>query len=436
MVFRPPKEDEATSWLWVALWILCIYITVPLARTIQGWVADHADPMLFFWVVIAWVVVGGLVAVRNLIRLEVHPTPAAWCVLAAVAASYAWFSWQLRENPEEAFHFIQYGVLSLLVFRALTHRFRDPSIFVIAALFTTLFGMLDEGFQWVVPGRFFDFRDMGINAGAGVLMQVALAFGVRPAYIHQTLIPRAWQIACRCAIAVLILLLGYLSNTARNKVFLSNYIQGLPAIDEVMVEYGYRIDRPDLGLTFYSRLPFEEVVEQDRTRWEEVVPDLNVHWKEDQYIPYLKKYPSFQDPFLHELRIHQFRRDRYRFYAFSAPHLSDERRDNATVSVREDQIMRLLYPNIYAHALLGWPDQELEHMTSLADLSEPYVSKVSSGIITAFRPWSLRWVIIGLMVVVIVTERILSTQAQKRQDTVGNHGSLSKSFPHENLPHC
>lgn len=404
MIRQPPREDEATSWLWVGWWVLIIYVTVPLARLIQQWVAEHADPMLFFWFVIGWVVLGVAASAAFLARQPDRPPLRAWLVLAAVAGAYAGFSWQLRGNPEEAVHFVQYGVLGALVFRALTHRVRDPSIYVLAALVTALFGMLDEGLQWIVPRRFFDFRDIGINVLAGILMQVALAFGLRPAYIRRVFVPRGWRLACRMAIALLILLLAYLSNTSRMQSSLARLFDGYRPPDEVMVEYGYRIDLPEQGLTFFSRLPLDEVQAQDRARWHEVVPALNEHWREDRYIDFLKRYPSFVDPFLHELRIHQFRRDRYRFHAFSAPHLSDERRENATVSVREDQILRFLYPNIYANALLGWPAQELDHMTSLADLGEPYVSAVSAGIITSMSQTTARALVLTAIALVLLLD--------------------------------
>ena len=37
-------------------------------------------------------------------------------------------------NPEEAVHFIQYGALGVLLFRAFSHRMRDPMIYLAAAL--------------------------------------------------------------------------------------------------------------------------------------------------------------------------------------------------------------------------------------------------------------------------------------------------------------
>jgi VanZ family protein len=406
MIRQPPREDEATSWLWVGLWVLSIYVTVPLARMIQSWIQEHADRSIFTWVVLVSVVIGLVAAVRALRAITVpwH----AWMVLVAVAATYSYFTWQLRAHPEEAFHFVQYGVLGLLVFRALTHRVRDPSIFVTAALLTSLFGMLDEGFQWVVPRRYFDFRDIGINMGAGVLMQIAIAFGLRPAYLERRFSPRAWQLSCRAGLAVAAVMLFYVSNTAWTHLKIRQTTGLFAGFGEVMVEYGHRFERPDLGLTFFSRLTLEEILTQDRERWQEVVPILDEYWPEDQYVPFLRRFPSYEDPFLYELRIHQFRRDRYRLRAFSAPRESERRRENATISLREDQIMRLLYPTIYTNAMLGWPDSVLEHVTSLADLSEPYTSAVSQDMITGVSRWTLRGSLAGVMILLMVADRRLS----------------------------
>ncbi len=60
--------------------------------------------------------------------------PSQLFVLSAVGGLFTCLIWSLRANPEEAFHFVQYGVLSILLFRAFSHRLRDPSIYLAAAL--------------------------------------------------------------------------------------------------------------------------------------------------------------------------------------------------------------------------------------------------------------------------------------------------------------
>ncbi len=75
-------------------------------------------------------------------------------------------------QPEEAVHFLEYGVLGLLLYRALSFRVLDATVFVAAALVGVIVGTVDEIIQWIVPGRYFDFRDIALNGGASVLVQI------------------------------------------------------------------------------------------------------------------------------------------------------------------------------------------------------------------------------------------------------------------------
>ena len=60
----------------------------------------------------------------------------------------------------EAVHYVQYGTLSILLFRAFSHRVRDYSIYGAVILTGTLAGMVAETIQWLTPGRVFDLRDV------------------------------------------------------------------------------------------------------------------------------------------------------------------------------------------------------------------------------------------------------------------------------------
>ncbi|MBD3871962.1 MAG: VanZ family protein, partial [Acidobacteria bacterium] len=57
-------------------------------------------------------------------------------------------------QPEEAVHFLEYGVLGVLLFRALSTHIHDGSVFAAGALIGILVGIFDEIIQWFVPGRY------------------------------------------------------------------------------------------------------------------------------------------------------------------------------------------------------------------------------------------------------------------------------------------
>ena len=78
----------------------------------------------------------------------------------------------------ETFHFLEYGALAALLYRAWLPR-ADRSTLILPLLACAIVGTLDEWFQWFIPIRAGEARDVGINvlaAGCGLLFAV----GVRP----------------------------------------------------------------------------------------------------------------------------------------------------------------------------------------------------------------------------------------------------------------
>lgn len=99
-------------------------------------------------------------------------------------SQYLWFSFisclyglvlYILELPEEQVHFIEYGILSALVYVALSHGVKSKSIYIISAIIVFTFGTIDEIIQWVLPNRCFDIRDLVMNGIAGILVQLLIA---------------------------------------------------------------------------------------------------------------------------------------------------------------------------------------------------------------------------------------------------------------------
>ena len=101
-------------------------------------------------------------------------------LVAAVALAAASFAALRSGNPNvdavEAFHFVEYGVLTLLFFP-----FAQPDArwvaYVDAALASTVVAVADEWFQWFVPGRAGEWHDVMFDllaTACGLLMCVAL----------------------------------------------------------------------------------------------------------------------------------------------------------------------------------------------------------------------------------------------------------------------
>lgn len=80
-------------------------------------------------------------------------------------------------NFAEAFHFVEYGLLAWLFHRAWRQHDGTASM-VLPLLFGVMVGTLDEWFQWFVPIRTGEARDIllnGVASGCGVLFATATA---------------------------------------------------------------------------------------------------------------------------------------------------------------------------------------------------------------------------------------------------------------------
>ncbi len=366
------------GWWLVAGWTSSIFAVIPLARKIQAVVDACVGREAFLYTVFACLGVGVVAALAVLRRspLRIAWSQRVWLVLAA--AAYAAGAWHLRANPEEAMHFVQYGVLSLLLFRAFRSSQPDAGIYAASFFLGALLGALDEVVQWLVPGRYFDFRDMGINVCAVGLMQLALLLGVRPAGIlfppRRSTLRLAWWFAA----ALAVLLTGLLSATpARLQVL-------VPWVDEPLVEYGYRINDAEIGI-LVSRWTAEGLRQQDAERAAGAGPALAARADDRFYQEFLREHSPLSDPFLHELRVHLFRRDRY--WKLARAHRSEpgRHRELITVAYREQRMLETYFGETLRAAGLDWPT-DLRERARQASHDGPYVSPVSSQLITRFRP--------------------------------------------------
>ncbi|HMP72407.1 MAG TPA: VanZ family protein [Kiritimatiellia bacterium] len=408
MLQHPPREDHETSWLWVGLWTLAIFATIPLARTIQTWVTERGFRDGFLLVVLFAIILGLAAALTALIHSGLHRDRSRLVSLFGIALVYGWLSYALRSNPEEAIHFVQYGVLALLVFRALAHRLRDRSIYLATAAICAMIGMLDEFVQWIVPRRIFDFRDIWLNAQGSGLMTLALAFGLRPAYIQPRFELRGLRFSVRLLIAATVIMLLFFSNTGKVKAWYREFIPDVHKIPQVMAEYGYRIEQPELGLTFYSRLPPDLLLATDRERGLAEAPVISEYRSDRAYGHFLHLYQPYDDPYMHEARVRLFRRDRHALLAIRSFDDPQAVRYHTTIAYREDQIMRHWFPHLYHASAYAWSDELLEGAHAIADLDTPYRSPVSSTVFTGFTRIQAQLGASLLLMVLIVWERRLT----------------------------
>ena len=385
MLLHPPAGSARRAWWAVAGWVTMLYVGVFYARAFQELVARTIGRNAFMVVAAGVVLVGLLWLVRALRRS--CPSARVYAAAVLTAAVYLGGVWHLRQAPEEAMHLLEYGGLSLLVFRALAFSVRDPLIYLSAALFCGLVGTGDEVLQWAAPRRAFDFRDITINVLSGSGLQVLLALALRPAWIRRPVSARSWAVAGALLGAWSLLLLGCLNNSLDRQARYAARFPWLPAslrvLNDPMVEYGYLHRGPD-GLSFYSRLRLDQLARSDAARGAEIgaqLAALQTSGRPDRLLGHLS--PA-SDPFLYELDVHLFRRNRYAYDALRTPHNPAAVRAATTVAYREDQILERHFPRSLAAARQALRPHYRALLDTHADRTTPHTSAVSSQLITRF----------------------------------------------------
>jgi hypothetical protein len=387
MFQSPPRGPEGRSWALLAGWTLVIYLTAPLARSVQRLVSGSLGRGAFTLLVLAAIATALFLAARSLREASAAERLSRGAWLAAVAAVAA--AWTLRlygYAPEEAVHFLEYGVLGGLAFRALAHRVRDWGIYPAAGLVGSLAGTGDEVLQWLTPGRHFAFGDIGLNAGAGALMQVALAGGIRPAFLAPGISAGSARLAVRLAGAHLLALGLCASNTPERIAWYAARVPGLGHLlreGGVMVEYGHRIRDPEIG-TFYSRFPPEVLRRLDAERAQEAAAILDAYAGEERYPAFLRDYSAIRDPFVHEARVHLFRRDRFR--RVLEKHRGDpvQERFHQDVAHRENRILEKYFPRTLGASSYALSALERQELADGADPFSHYRSRVGEHLLVRF----------------------------------------------------
>lgn len=399
----PVQHSVPRDWFPVVLWTALIYGAIPLARTIQHWVVDQWSGAAFSWIVYSCIAAGCLLSIFYLRRQPIPMTRRQWAVLAALVALFSFGTWHLRANAEEALHLVEYGVLSLLIFRAYSRRYPDRGAYVASFLLGAFLGMIDEVIQWAVPRRFFDFRDIWINVGAVLLIQLGLAAGLAPYLCDRPASVRSARTAWRQARLILLLLLACVSNSPELWRPFYSYRPNLFVFDEMMVEYGHRHHDPAVG-SFNSRLTLEQLRSDDELRAEEIASMMRRRGRDDNYETFLRRYSPITDPFAHEMRVRLFRRDHYWKEAKKNRDDPQKYAELIAISFGEQRLLENWFGNSLRASKRDWPTA-LRARAEEAALSGPYHSPVSRELITWCTRRQAQAVVAALVLVTLLVGR-------------------------------
>lgn len=404
MFHRPPDESPVTSWTWVAVWTTVIYCTIPFARILQSTIAESFGRQVFVWVVYGSLAIAFVLALHVLRSM---PQARLWtCVpsLVAVGGVYVWWINELRLGaPEEALHFVEYGVLAILLFRAFSQGTRDWTVYVSAFFMGTLIGMVDEIIQWVVRDRYWDIRDIGLNAGSCMLMLIGIAVGIRPVIISEPVRQRSVERVWRFAMITLFLLTCCMMNVDVVLRTAREMIPGYSWLTQhtgAMTFYGYMHEAPD-HTRFRSRMTQDELRAYDREHAAKSAAILDAYQDHDKYEEFLSLFGPQRHTFLHEARVHLYRRDRHRHSSQEVRGVDPYHYDrHMNIAYRENQIIEYAFGETLKASKYVLQPETLARAREHADLERGYVSPVSMALITWARPWQMATYLGGGMLTV------------------------------------
>lgn len=384
------------------VWVVVIYTTIPFVRALREWYVARWDPVWIGVFVAVVLVAAGALALGALTRMTGAPRRGSAVWIIGVTLVFVVWTLSLRQSPEEAVHFLEYGLLAVLLHRALRPVMGDDLVFIAAMLVGALVGTVDEIIQWISPSRYWDWRDLLLNAGAGALAQIAL-WRIVPPSRHR------WnrssiRIVLRLAAAQLVLLTLCLANTparvARYAPLLPNS-RHLTSSLNPMAEYGDRHTIPGLGV-FASRLTLEELRAQDSTRATEVAEVLDAN--RNSYGRFLDIWPVSDDPFTYEARVHLFARDRNLAKAGKHGFEGIQAAEQLTIVWYENRLMEEVFGSTLGASSYTWGPKLRQRIEGSHTPDPNFHSAAGSHLITIASERSLRVVLLLLVAVMIMAD--------------------------------
>jgi VanZ family protein len=157
-------KDMRHSKLWWAIWmyIILIYSTLPIMRHVLNFVKEHLGRDHLLLIVNISLLVPTVLVLIFVVRKGLGKI--LWVSIPLAATAYYVYFMKI---PEERVHFLQYGLLGILVLTTVKKETWEGLLMALTV--TVLVGCGDEFIQWLLPNRVGEIRDVMINAAASVL---------------------------------------------------------------------------------------------------------------------------------------------------------------------------------------------------------------------------------------------------------------------------
>lgn len=248
---------------------VAVILWAPFVSQIRGWIRTQFPGQFVAIVGSAIGLIIGSALLVTVLRIRERRALRYGALAAAVLLGVG-YSWRYADGrPDvdvvERFHFVEFGLITLLFYRAWRPR-NDWSILMLPYLAGLLVGTLEEWFQWFIPVRVGEMRDIFLNSAAiasGLLFSIAVD---PPATLSTRLAPWSARTLARVAAVVVLAIAGFFHS----------------------VHLGYEVTDNEIG-TFRSRYTVERLGELSAERareWRIHPPPLTVPRlsREDQFL--------------------------------------------------------------------------------------------------------------------------------------------------------
>jgi len=159
------KKERIKCWSYVLIWIFCIYSTLYIVRPLCTFLKENT-PFNVIVNVGCFLILALLF--NHLIQNGKIKRGTTYSLFFLSILLYA-IGFLILEYPEERIHFIEYGMLAFLIFRALIIDTRVLLAYTSAFILTSLIGWGDEGIQYLLPNRYYQLNDVLLNSVGGAL---------------------------------------------------------------------------------------------------------------------------------------------------------------------------------------------------------------------------------------------------------------------------
>lgn len=159
------KTKRIHRWMLAGIWTGLIYSTLYIARPVCEFLKQYTG---FSFFVNAGIIFFGISIVLIFVKTKRIRRGSTYALLFLVVAGY-FLGMTLLPIPEERLHFVEYGVLAFLIYRALILDLRAGQSFLVAFAITSLIGLGDEGIQHLLPNRYYQLKDVCLNSVSAAL---------------------------------------------------------------------------------------------------------------------------------------------------------------------------------------------------------------------------------------------------------------------------